>query len=603
MKRKFLFLFLLFIPFQAHAAVLSFRMVPAQALTGGLTTTGGATSIEVWMDPQGQTINSIAGVIHLRSARGMEKKYSLNFETGGSVFSLWPTPVGYSATNSVISFSGGVIGGFDAPAQLFSFQIATPVPDQLTLSWIGGGAYLNDGRGTEVPIGAQSLTIALSPTTSTSTTSAMSADKTPPQFDTIEIGRDPNTYEGKWFVSFHATDDASGLDHYVVSEGSATTTVTNGVYVFHDQTLRTPVFITAFDRAGNERTVEVPLPSAHWLKDLLVIILIIMAIALALWFGHKKFRLFGLLLLCSALFGFAGSAHAAGLSLVGNTSDLHVGDIVTVKMLVNSDGQAINSASGQIDFPTASLQALSISEANSIFSLWVQKPTFSNSQGNISFDGGIPNPGFNGTAGDVFDVTFRATQAGPADLSFGQTAVLANDGSGTNVLQTAPGLNLGSIAPAPKPVPTATTSTTPPAQPATFASTTASTTNTISTTSASSPIQPAQPFAPAMPPVNPPSSVGERALISLVELSPQLTAWLLVISALCALIVVIYMLRRLASVRRDPRQIMTPPDLAHLHAMITDQINLLERAHLFRSPTKEEKILLGQLKSWQKMLG
>jgi len=75
-----------------------------------------------------------------------------------------------------------------------------------------------------------------------------------------------------------------------------------------------------------------------------------------------------------------------------------------------------------------------VSKAGSIFSLWTTEPVFSNSAGTINFGGGVPNPGFTGTAGKIATITFKAETVGTARVTFTSGAVLANDGKGTNVI-------------------------------------------------------------------------------------------------------------------------------------------------------------------------
>jgi hypothetical protein len=104
-----------------------------------------------------------------------------------------------------------------------------------------------------------------------------------------------------------------------------------------------------------------------------------------------------------------------------------------VRVNTQSDTLPINAVSGIVAFDSTRLEALSVSKVGSIISLWVKEPSFTNSGGNISFEGIVLNPGFSGS-GNVLSVTFRAKTSGTTELSFGKSSVLANDGSGTEVL-------------------------------------------------------------------------------------------------------------------------------------------------------------------------
>jgi len=108
----------------------------------------------------------------------------------------------------------------------------------------------------------------------------------------------------------------------------------------------------------------------------------------------------------------------------------------TVNVLVDSTDQAMNAAEGVINFPTDKLRVIGISKSGSIFSLFVQEPSFSNSgtTGNVRFEGVVLNPGFIGRSGKIISITFQAVREGVAAVSFASGSVLANDGQGTNIL-------------------------------------------------------------------------------------------------------------------------------------------------------------------------
>ena len=129
-------------------------------------------------------------------------------------------------------------------------------------------------------------------------------------------------------------------------------------------------------------------------------------------------------------------ANAATLYFSPSSGNFSVGNILATSVLVNTQSQAINNSGAVINFPAGLLEVISISKSGSIFSLWVEEPAFSNSAGTISFDGGLPTPGFNGTAGKIVNIVFRIRNAGTASLIFSSGAVRANDGYGTDVLQT-----------------------------------------------------------------------------------------------------------------------------------------------------------------------
>ncbi|OGZ31581.1 MAG: hypothetical protein A2931_04310 [Candidatus Niyogibacteria bacterium RIFCSPLOWO2_01_FULL_45_48] len=146
---------------------------------------------------------------------------------------------------------------------------------------------------------------------------------------------------------------------------------------------------------------------------------------------RKKYFL-GLCLLFFAL----NTAQAATLYFSPSSGNFSVGDLLNTGVLVNTQNKAINNADSVINFPAALLEVVSLTKSGSIFSLWVEEPAFSNGAGTISFNGGLPTPGFNGTAGKILNIVFRVKNAGSASLIFSSAAVRANDGFGTDILQT-----------------------------------------------------------------------------------------------------------------------------------------------------------------------
>jgi isoleucyl-tRNA synthetase len=73
------------------------------------------------------------------------------------------------------------------------------------------------------------------------------------------------------------------------------------------------------------------------------------------------------------------------------------------------------------------LEVLSISKNQSIFSIWVEEPKFSNNEGTISYNGGIPNPGYTGANGEILTATFKVKKTGPASIVFSDSTVWENE--------------------------------------------------------------------------------------------------------------------------------------------------------------------------------
>ncbi len=141
-----------------------------------------------------------------------------------------------------------------------------------------------------------------------------------------------------------------------------------------------------------------------------------------------------LCLLAFFFFGFPVGVHAATLSFSPSSGSYAAGDPLSVGVFVSSGGVAINAGSGVVSFPKDKLEVTSISKNQSIVSLWVQEPSFSNAAGTVNFEGIVLNPGFSGSSGRLITINFRVKALGSAPLSFSGGAALANDGEGTDIL-------------------------------------------------------------------------------------------------------------------------------------------------------------------------
>lgn len=136
------------------------------------------------------------------------------------------------------------------------------------------------------------------------------------------------------------------------------------------------------------------------------------------------------------VFFFGQSAYGATMSVVPSVSNARVGEVFTVRVLVNTEGAFINNAEAVITYPFDLIDVISVNAKNSIFSLWVEQPSFSNASGQIFFNGGVVNPGYSGVSGEALSIVFRSKKEGVANILLNNVAVRENDGLGTDILRT-----------------------------------------------------------------------------------------------------------------------------------------------------------------------
>lgn len=134
-------------------------------------------------------------------------------------------------------------------------------------------------------------------------------------------------------------------------------------------------------------------------------------------------------------------ASAASLFVSTDKTAVRIGDQFNAIININSEGSGINAAQATLTYPKEGLEVTNIDKTGSIFSFWLQEPTYSNDLGQISFTGGSPS-GFSGGSLKVLTVSFRVKGSGSSSLAFTDGAVTASDGSGTNVLSSMKGITI-----------------------------------------------------------------------------------------------------------------------------------------------------------------
>lgn len=145
----------------------------------------------------------------------------------------------------------------------------------------------------------------------------------------------------------------------------------------------------------------------------------------------------------------AVTVSAARLYFSPSTLSLKEGEQATITMYVDSQGVPINSAEINVSFPTDIVRVESISKTGSLFSLWIEEPAYSNAEGTVHFNGGLPSPGYTGTSGKLASVRITAKKSGNASFSFVSSSVTANDGLGTNVLASQAPASVAVVEPVP----------------------------------------------------------------------------------------------------------------------------------------------------------
>jgi hypothetical protein len=131
------------------------------------------------------------------------------------------------------------------------------------------------------------------------------------------------------------------------------------------------------------------------------------------------------------------ASFAASINISPSSGSYNVGDTIKVKVYVDTNGQPVNAVDANVQFSQDTLELTSVSKTGSIITNWISEISSSNSSGSVFMTGGIlGNNGYVGTFGTVATLTFRFKTAGVGHVSFSSASVLANDGNGTELLNS-----------------------------------------------------------------------------------------------------------------------------------------------------------------------
>lgn len=143
---------------------------------------------------------------------------------------------------------------------------------------------------------------------------------------------------------------------------------------------------------------------------------------------RRSFILFFVILVT---FFFSKNVFAASINYSPVSKNISVDETFTITVSLASSDKAVNAFSGSVTFPENLLSVKSVSTDGSVADFWTIQPSIGSSS--IRFEGLVLNPGFTGSSGKLFSVTFESKSQGVAYVSLTSASTLANDGLGTNI--------------------------------------------------------------------------------------------------------------------------------------------------------------------------
>jgi hypothetical protein len=297
----------LFLPLVAKGAILYFE--PSK----GEHHLGDTFIVDLRIDTEGECINTVKAIVSFPK----EILEAKDFSTGNSILNLWIENPKIDQKEGLISFVGGIPGGFCGPLPgepekpnllgRIIFRVRETDAElehetEVKLEFLDScQVLLNDGFGTPAKLTLKEAIFTILPEKAEvpkeEWQEELAKDDIPPEPFEIKISQDPSIFGGKYFIVFSTTDKQTGIDHYEVAEQRRTLRQTTlnwkraeSPYLLEDQSLKSIILVKAVDKAGNERIAEyIPpqKPFPWW-----IIIPILVGAGIGYWFYRKsKFKI------------------------------------------------------------------------------------------------------------------------------------------------------------------------------------------------------------------------------------------------------------------------------------------------------------------------
>lgn len=245
---------------------------------------GDTLLIHAQLDTENELLNAIEGTVLLDS------KAEYEFNTAGSVFTIWPTAPTASLETQKVSFVGGVPDGVNSSkASVFNIAVKFTKEGIISIAPEKITAYKNDGKGTAVPVVIKSISVRVVQKTQDTKSidewiNTKSTDTEPPLPFSITLGKDSTVYDGKQFIVFSTVDKGSGIDYYEVTEGDFAPVQSDGVYVLKNELGNELITVSAYDKAGNVRTETfTQSPVSHSVRNSIIMFVVCMIIFVVLY--------------------------------------------------------------------------------------------------------------------------------------------------------------------------------------------------------------------------------------------------------------------------------------------------------------------------------
>ena len=209
--------------------------------------------------------------------------------------SLWVEQPSINYASGVITFTGGVPGGFSGSnGPVLSFVVKALKEGTGVIAPQDIKVLLNDGEGSEINDAViKKLSIAVTkPAPKTIEKPEIAyippPDVTPPDPFMPLVSQHESIASNKYFVSFSAVDKDSGIGRYEIKEiplylpfGETNWATATSPYVLNKQLWPTKILVRAYDQSGNYRDGYAQKPVSPVLAWIIAIIISLLSIIIA----------------------------------------------------------------------------------------------------------------------------------------------------------------------------------------------------------------------------------------------------------------------------------------------------------------------------------
>jgi hypothetical protein len=170
-------------------------------------------------------------------------------------------------------------------------------------------------------------------------------------------------------------------------------------------------------RAKQSQSFAIKQIPSSWLR---IILLLLFSVVLVAFFQGKTIK-----------------ATGASLSVFPQTGSFTMGNTFEVSVFMNTGENNVSAAKVELKFDPEKLQVVTPTKGISVIGEWIFPPSFSNTKGTITFQGGFLFNGINTSEGLISTVVFEAISQGETEIYFldSSKVLIAKEG-GINILSS-----------------------------------------------------------------------------------------------------------------------------------------------------------------------